>query len=283
MPEHIHALLAAEDDRNSLLDVVPKLAQLLNHDRKVAVAYLCHQDGVQIHKLLDEGSHFCGYRNLQMICLALATNTFVSLKAESRRELSRKLTILDVQDSIEAAWDRGFNPHGRIQTGGIGGTRKHIGSSEVEALLLSLGIECVGSAFTGSNAWSELLDFAETYFFSTLAAVSGEKQRRVHITDRPPLFLQRPKHSITIVGIDRSTSGKRHLLVFDPAWKPPTAMQKTQLDNADLEGWRRKYVLGMYRKGERHLRKWHEFELVSVQCPKGTASAGLDRGSSHSL
>ncbi|KAK3672373.1 hypothetical protein LTR78_007680 [Recurvomyces mirabilis] len=271
MPEHIHTLLAAEDHSNDLPNVIPKLAQLLHHDKKVAVAYLCYQGVVQIHKLPDEGPHFCGYRNLQMICLSLATNTSVSIKAEVQQDLGRKLTVLGLQDRIEAAWDRGFNPHGRIQTGGIRGARKHIGSSEAEALLLSMGVECTGSAFTGSTAWSDLLNFVEKYFNPSPTDFSSGQQANVHITDRPPLFLQRPQHSITIVGIERLASGKRRLFVFDPAWKPPATMRKAQLDDADLKGWRRKYVFGMYRKGERYLRKWNEFEVVSVQCTNDTA------------
>lgn len=40
-------------------------------------------------------------------------------------------SVLELQDMIERAWDMGFNSHGRIVTGGIRGTRKHIGTSEV--------------------------------------------------------------------------------------------------------------------------------------------------------
>ena len=61
---------------------------------------------------------------------------------------------------IEQAWDMGFNSSGRIETGGIKGTRKYIGTPEVyftstptgyvtnvtsntkaQALFLSLGIK----------------------------------------------------------------------------------------------------------------------------------------------
>lgn len=43
----------------------------------------------------------------------------------------RGSNVLELQDMIERAWDMGFNSHGRIATGGIRGTRKHIGTSEV--------------------------------------------------------------------------------------------------------------------------------------------------------
>jgi zinc finger-containing ubiquitin peptidase 1 len=40
-------------------------------------------------------------------------------------------TIFEIQDYIEDAWDSGINPHGRVETGGIRGTRKYIGTAEV--------------------------------------------------------------------------------------------------------------------------------------------------------
>lgn len=38
--------------------------------------------------------------------------------------------IFQIQDLIENAWDMGFNSQGRIETGGIKGTRKYIGTPE---------------------------------------------------------------------------------------------------------------------------------------------------------
>jgi len=40
-------------------------------------------------------------------------------------------TIFEIQDYIEAAWDLGINAQGRIETGGIRGTRKYIGTPDV--------------------------------------------------------------------------------------------------------------------------------------------------------
>ena len=40
-------------------------------------------------------------------------------------------TILELQEFIENAWDLGINAQGRIETGGIRGTRKYIGTPEV--------------------------------------------------------------------------------------------------------------------------------------------------------
>jgi len=40
-------------------------------------------------------------------------------------------SIFQIQDYIEGAWDHGINVQGRIETGGIRGTRKYIGTPEV--------------------------------------------------------------------------------------------------------------------------------------------------------
>jgi zinc finger-containing ubiquitin peptidase 1 len=48
--------------------------------------------------------------------------------------------IFEIQELIEAAWDRGINSQGRVETGGIRGTRKYIGTPEAQAILCSLEI-----------------------------------------------------------------------------------------------------------------------------------------------
>ncbi|KAJ0359671.1 hypothetical protein COL154_008156 [Colletotrichum chrysophilum] len=40
-------------------------------------------------------------------------------------------TIFEIQEYIENAWDMGINAQGRVETGGIKGTRKYIGTPEV--------------------------------------------------------------------------------------------------------------------------------------------------------
>jgi hypothetical protein len=40
-------------------------------------------------------------------------------------------SIFQIQDFIEQAWDHGINAQGRVETGGIRGTRKYIGTPEV--------------------------------------------------------------------------------------------------------------------------------------------------------
>lgn len=79
---------------------------------------------------MDVGS-FCGYRNIQMLLSYLINS------GARGSELFGDVvpSIPDIQNLIEDAWDSGFNVQGRIETGGIKGTRKYIGTSEVSILL----------------------------------------------------------------------------------------------------------------------------------------------------
>jgi hypothetical protein len=113
MPPRIAAIIEAEGSQNKLSGVVATLANLLKYDQSIEKAYLCHHETIQVSKLSGEGNHFCGYRNIQMLL---------------RQE---EYSIPMLQDMIEMAWDEGFNTHSRIETGGIKGTRKHVGTPEV--------------------------------------------------------------------------------------------------------------------------------------------------------
>jgi hypothetical protein len=122
---------------------------------------------------------------------------------------------------------------------------------QAEALLLSLDIACTGHAFHGANARERLLDAVEQYFHA------GE--------GKPPLFLQRPAHSLTIIGIEILKSGERRLLTFDPQWRPPSAMSQ-ELRARESVGLRRTLLLWRYRKSTRYLKRFDGFELLSVDC-----------------
>lgn len=130
MPDSIVAILAAECETNEVRGVLSNIVRLLKYDRNVEVAYLCTESAVQVCKLANEGGHFCGYRNIQMLLLALPESDR-SVSVDTSLLMKQKLAIPQLQDLIEEAWDSGHNAHGRVQTGGIGGTRKHIGASEV--------------------------------------------------------------------------------------------------------------------------------------------------------
>ncbi|KAF7185531.1 Zinc finger-containing ubiquitin peptidase 1 [Pseudocercospora fuligena] len=201
MPERVAKLLANENASNSISGVIPNLALLLENEPNTELAYLCTNAAVQVSKLANEGAHFCGYRNIQMLLLALA-----GVDATSSSDGNMKSSIPEIQQMIENAWEDGHNAHGKVLTGGIQGTRKHIGTSEAEAILLSLSIPCRGRAYTGPDAWKELLDAVETYFTSSRIRTRPPGSRVIQ-TDLSPVFLQRPQHSLMIVGFERTKTG----------------------------------------------------------------------------
>lgn len=98
---------------------------------------------------LDDGFHrrqltlhliggFCGYRNIQTLVSYL-----IATRSPGSEHFGNRLpTVLEIQDLIEQAWDKGYNPRGRLETGGIKQTRKFIGTPEV----------CTGPYFT-SRSW----------------------------------------------------------------------------------------------------------------------------------
>jgi zinc finger-containing ubiquitin peptidase 1 len=128
MPARIANIISDEGDENAVTGITHRLVVLLKKDPDVETAYTCTRHAVQIHKLSNEGADFCGYRNIQMLCSAVGLS---EVQTGCAVDLRKKLSIPLLQDLIEQAWDRDINPHGRIQTGGIKGTRKYVGTSEV--------------------------------------------------------------------------------------------------------------------------------------------------------
>jgi hypothetical protein len=75
---------------------------------------------------------FCGYRNIQMM-----TSYIIGVESQGYEHFNGNIpTIFDIQDYIENAWDIGINSQGRIETGGIRGTRKYIGTPDVSMIQL---------------------------------------------------------------------------------------------------------------------------------------------------
>jgi zinc finger-containing ubiquitin peptidase 1 len=70
---------------------------------------------------------FCGYRNIQMMC-----SYIIGAESQGYEHFKGKIpSIFDIQENIEQAWDLDINAQGRIETGGIRGTRKYIGTPDV--------------------------------------------------------------------------------------------------------------------------------------------------------
>jgi hypothetical protein len=129
-------------------------------------------------------------------------------------------------------------------------------SEQVEALLQSRNIPCTAHVFTGKKAWQDVLDAVLVYFSSGLQTAAS----RIHQTKLPPVFLQRPGHSITIVGIERLRKGKCRLLVFDPAYRPPAVLRERAEASPSLAtAW---LILWRYRRDEAYLKRYKSFEIL---------------------
>ncbi|GAB7338631.1 hypothetical protein MBLNU457_5364t1 [Dothideomycetes sp. NU457] len=274
MPPRISSLITQKDQtpHNRLENILPILRTLLTHSPKTSTAYLCTSTVAQLHSLDGEGQHFCGYRNMQMLLSSLPTTstTTESLNPDLVTR-ARKATVLELQSLIETAWTAGHNAHGRIETGGILNTRKHVGTSEAETLFALLGIRTTARVFTGKRCWIELHDYVQAYFSAeTMAdgAKSGavEGKGKVRMTGKSPIFLQRPRHSLTIVGLEVSPSGRRRLIVFDPGYSPPASMvSATERADRKVKEGKEERVLAFYRRGERYLKRFEGFETLHLK------------------
>ncbi|EAU30608.1 predicted protein [Aspergillus terreus NIH2624] len=273
-----------ETVENEAKDIIPVLGRLCEHDTSVQRAFLCSPEVRQISKIPREGG-FCGYRNIQML-----VSYIIASRSPGYECFGESLpTILQLQDMIENAWDKGYNSVGRLETGGIRGTRKYIGTPEAQALFMSLGIRCEASSIakTGeTQAHDALFANIANYFRQ---ACSTDQEKKVLMTNLPPIYLQHQGlsssglaplnmpppasklefiitgHSLAIVGFEIRDNGSANLLVFDPMFKPPRAIDR-------LKGTRTvppdpSRILKGYRRGSAYFQKYKLFEILKLSVP----------------
>lgn len=112
---------------NEVSGLISAISLLSEHDQYVEQTWLCHPTVKHVGKQIAQEGGFCGYRNIQML-ISYIQGVY---PAGTHPFKGRIPTILQLQDWIEEGWDKGINAIGRSETGGIRGTRKYIGSSEV--------------------------------------------------------------------------------------------------------------------------------------------------------
>ncbi|OGM42446.1 hypothetical protein ABOM_008261 [Aspergillus bombycis] len=242
---------------NETADVVPVLARLCEQDKSVQRAFFCSPKVHQVSKMPKEGG-FCGYRNIQMLISYIK-----ECRVPGHECFSETLpTILQIQEMIENAWDMGFNSIGRIETGGIRGTRKYIGTPEAQALFLSLGIQCEASSIGGTKdmqAHDALFMCIANYFRQTCCLDTNDK---VFLTNLPPIYFQHQGHSLTIIGFEIRDNGSANLLVLDPMFKPSSAVKRLRgMRTASADPAR---ILKGYRRGTDYLQKYKIFEVLKL-------------------
>ncbi|KAI1429473.1 peptidase family C78-domain-containing protein [Xylaria sp. FL1777] len=250
--------------------IIPVLTKLLEQNSSTEYAYLCHPAVQHISKLRGEGG-FCGYRNIQML-----SSYILGAHAEGTEVLGRIPSIFRIQDYIENAWDMGINASGRIETGGVKGTRKYIGTPEAQAMFISLKISCEAEGFKSPKvgvAEAALFASVQKYFESA----SFNPRDKVRCTNLPPIYFQHRGHSLTIVGLEKRASGSLKLLVFDPMFHDPEGVARLasrpghhngiRYDRYKMQGMmihrNPDSALRLYRRGNNYLRKYREFELLN--------------------
>ncbi|KAJ8064515.1 hypothetical protein OCU04_006847 [Sclerotinia nivalis] len=250
---------------NQAEGIIPVLAQLLDQDRSVSYAYLCDPAVLHVSKLLREGG-FCGYRNIQMMSSYIIRSHFPGHNVFN----DCVPTIFDIQDYIENAWDQGINSQGRIETGGIRGTRKYIGTPDAQAMFRSLGIPCDTAALKTRKDKGEALaanllyQKVEEYFLDNCV----DFESKVRETSLPPIYFQHPGHSMTIIGFEKQIDGTKNLLVFDPMFHDASKVVK--FVGGTVHHKHPGDLLKAYRRGNKYLKRYNEFELLKYVTPLQT-------------
>lgn len=238
--------------------VMPVLRQLIDLDPTVYKAYFCHPSVTQIGKRQWE-SGFCGYHNTQMAI------SYIQNSKHAAHTLFPSYVpgMLDIQDWIETAWEEGINEHAKNEFGGLRGTRKWIGTLEVDTLLQYFGIPHQTHQFhdtlevNNQYADQNLFDWVERYF----ASASTDNDSKVQCTLKPPIYFQRPGHSLTIVGFERMRSGTRNLLVFDPMYQVSASM--LQLIEKGRVRETNDKLLRLYRRSQNRMYSYADFEATT--------------------
>ncbi|EXF73268.1 peptidase family C78 [Colletotrichum fioriniae PJ7] len=236
--------------------VISVLEQLLGQSKSTEYAFLCDPAVQHVSKLKKEGG-FCGYRNIQMVI-----SYIIGANAPGMEHFQGRLpTIFEIQELIESAWDLGINSQGRVETGGIKGTRKYIGTPEAQALFVGLQIPCTAQGFRDQEqgkSEAKLMMAVEEYFKQG----AHRQGSRVTCTSLPPIYFQHAGHSLTIVGFEKQKHGPANLLVFDPVFRDPPALAR--LIGQTFKHKSADESLKPYRRGAKYLRRYREFEILRL-------------------
>ena len=143
---------------------------------------------------------------------------------------------------------------------------------QAQALFKSLDISCKVNVHRATNdyatAYEALLASVGQYFRSAVhSSVTSRNFSKVELTELPPVYLQRPGHSLTIVGFESRTDGSSNLLVFDPTFDVSFFLKhylKSDPECRKLRFIRPKVMLGPFRRGSRALRRFKAFETLSL-------------------
>ena len=104
----------------------------------------------------------------------------------------------------------------------------------------------------------DILQSIEDYFRS---GVSDDREdRKMCLTNLPPVYFQHLGHSMTIVGFEERVSGRCNLLVFDPMYKTSPGIKR--LLGSRFQVRKPENLLKAYRRGPDYLKKHNNFEFL---------------------
>ena len=149
MPASLSTLLSSPEQaaaEKASPRLIPLLKKLSETDPRVKEAYFCNAQVQHVSKDRREGNHFCGYRNIQ-----IQVSYIAHASSSIPDTIANIPSVVQLQEMIEEAWDHDFNPNGRLQTGGIRNTRKHIGTQEASSALAYLLTEVLTTNFLGAK------------------------------------------------------------------------------------------------------------------------------------
>ena len=143
---------------------------------------------------------------------------------------------------------------------------------QAQALFSSLKIPCKADRFQdikgGARAEEQLLDSVEHYFSTSVTTSLPRNSTKVQNTGLPPMYLQRPRHSMTIVGFEKRKDGSRSLLVFDPAYNPSREMLRLlSLASSASSIEHSVSLIKPYRRGTKYFKRYHAFETLHLAAP----------------
>uniref|UniRef100_T1JK96 Zinc finger-containing ubiquitin peptidase 1 n=1 Tax=Strigamia maritima TaxID=126957 RepID=T1JK96_STRMM len=193
------------DDGHSC-SLVPKIRAVSLSSNNITRTWMCTTVDHYGSTYGDKGWG-CGYRNIQMLLSSLMHHTGYNEKLFNGKNTMPSISKL--QELIEAAWRKGFDPQGCEQLGGkLFNTRKWIGATEVVTFLNSFRVRGQLVDFhrptTDDGTHPELFHWILEYF---------QKQDDF----KPPIYLQHQGHSRTVVGCEQLKDNSIRLLIFDPS------------------------------------------------------------------
>ncbi|CAD0058985.1 unnamed protein product, partial [Aureobasidium pullulans] len=224
---------------NEVPGLVPVIANLCTTpSNNLQAAYVCHPSVQHVFRGQRQ-THFCGYRNIQML-------------------------VSYLQEMIEEAWDDGNDVLARQETGGILNTRKWIGTPEVRRVALPSPEPALLSTCILKDERQESPRGATGLRRELFARGSADEETKIHKTHQAPIYFQQPGHSLTIVGLERFNDGSRNLLVFDPSFGPSQALKSLLVrpSSATVPAKTADHLLKSYRRTIAQLAKYDEFEVL---------------------